>query len=118
MRIQHANAGWVEEAAGETAALPRVDPENPYGFVAVAAGEGLASLFRDLGCDQVVSGGQTMNPSTDDILNAIQATPAKVVYVLPITRTSSWPPNRRCRWRIGRCMSSLPAPSRRGFPPC
>ena len=83
MRIQHANAGWVEEAAGETAALPRVDPENPYGFVAVAAGEGLASLFRDLGCDQVVSGGQTMNPSTDDILNAIQATPAKVVYVLP-----------------------------------
>ena len=41
------------------------------------------SLFRDLGCDQVVSGGQTMNPSTDDILNAIQATPAKVVYVLP-----------------------------------
>ena len=83
MRIQHANAGWVEAAAGETAALPRVDPENPYGFVAVAAGEGLASLFRDLGCDQVVSGGQTMNPSTDDILNAIQATPAKVVYVLP-----------------------------------
>ncbi len=83
MRIQHANAGWVEAAAGETAALPRVDPENPYGFVAVAAGEGLASLFRDPGCDQVVSGGQTMNPSTDDILNAIQATPAKVVYVLP-----------------------------------
>ena len=83
MRIQHANAGWVEEVAGEEAALPRVEPENPYGFVAVAAGDGLASLFKDLGCDQVVSGGQTMNPSTDDILSAIQATPAKVVYVLP-----------------------------------
>ena len=83
MRIQHANAGWVEEAAGEEAALPRVEPENPYGFVAVAAGDGLASLFKDLGCDQVVSGGQTMNPSTDDILSAIQATPARVVYVLP-----------------------------------
>lgn len=84
MRIQHANAGWVEEAGVEqTAPLPRVEPENEYGFVAVAAGDGLGSLFRDLGCDQVVSGGQTMNPSTDDILNAIQATPAKVVYVLP-----------------------------------
>ena len=84
MRIQHANAGWVEEAGVEQPApLPRVEPENEYGFVAVAAGDGLGSLFRDLGCDQVVSGGQTMNPSTDDILNAIQATPAKVVYVLP-----------------------------------
>lgn len=84
MRIQHANAGWVEEEAGEAAALPRVEPENPYGFVAVAAGEGLTRLFHDdLGCDQVVSGGQTMNPSTDDILRAIHATPAKVVYVLP-----------------------------------
>ncbi len=84
MRIQHANAGWVEEKADEAAALPRVEPQNPYGFVAVAAGSGLTRLFHDdLGCEQVVSGGQTMNPSTDDILNAIQATPAKVVYVLP-----------------------------------
>ncbi len=87
MRIQHANAGWVEEADPEAdAAVPtleRVDPENPYGFVAVAAGEGLEALFGDLGCDHVVSGGQTMNPSTDDILKAIEATPAKVVYVLP-----------------------------------
>ena len=84
MRIQHANAGWVEEAGVEQPAIPpRAEPENDYGFVAVAAGDGLDSLFRDLGCDQVVSGGQTMNPSTDDILNAIQATPAKVVYVLP-----------------------------------
>ena len=87
MRIQHANAGWVEESSPEAAAdplpLPRAEPEKEYGFVAVAAGEGLKALFSDLGCDQVVSGGQTMNPSTDDILNAIEATPAKVVYVLP-----------------------------------
>lgn len=87
MRIQHANAGWVEEADPEAnaavPALERVEPENPYGFVAVAAGEGLEALFTDLGCDHVVSGGQTMNPSTDDILQAIEATPAKVVYVLP-----------------------------------
>ena len=87
MRIQHANAGWVEEndpeAAAAVPALERVEPENPFGFVAVAAGEGLEALFKDLGCDHVVSGGQTMNPSTDDILQAIEATPAKVVYVLP-----------------------------------
>ncbi len=84
MRIQHANAGWVEEEAGDASpALPHTEPEEPFGFVAVAAGEGLTSLFHDLGCTQVVSGGQTMNPSTDDILSAIQATPAKVVYVLP-----------------------------------
>ena len=84
MRIQHANAGWVDtEGADEPKLLERVEPEEEYGFVAVAAGEGLRTLFQDLGCSQVVSGGQTMNPSTDDILNAIQATPAKVVYVLP-----------------------------------
>ncbi len=84
MRIQHANAGWVDaENADEPKPLERAEPEDEYGFVAVAAGEGLRTLFVDLGCSQVVSGGQTMNPSTDDILNAIQATPAKVVYVLP-----------------------------------
>ena len=84
MRIQHANAGGVDtEGADEPKLLERVEPEEEYGFVAVAAGEGLRTLFQDLGCSQVVSGGQTMNPSTDDILNAIQATPAKVVYVLP-----------------------------------
>ncbi len=84
MRIQHQNAGWVEsEEANEPQPLPRAEPENAYGFVAVAAGEGLKTLFTDLGCSQVVSGGQTMNPSTDDILNAIQATPAKEVFVLP-----------------------------------
>ncbi len=84
MRIQHENAGWVEsEEAAQPQPPVRVEPENAVGFVAVAAGDGLQALFTDLGCDQVVSGGQTMNPSTDDILNAVQATPAKVVYVLP-----------------------------------
>ena len=60
-----------------------VDPERAYGFVAVAAGEGLKSVFADLGVDAVVSGGQTMNPSTEDILAAIQSVPAKTVLVLP-----------------------------------
>lgn len=60
-----------------------VDPNREYGFVAVAAGDGIKQLFNDLGVDNVVSGGQTMNPSTDDILSAIHATAAKKVFVLP-----------------------------------
>lgn len=60
-----------------------VEPVNPVGFVSVCAGDGLADLFRDLGVDTVVSGGQTMNPSTDDILKAIETTPAEIVFVLP-----------------------------------
>ena len=58
-------------------------PEKKYGFVAMAAGEGLAKVFYDLGVDGVISGGQTMNPSTEDILKQIQKTPAEIVYVLP-----------------------------------
>lgn len=60
-----------------------VDPERAYGFVAVAAGEGLKAVFQDLGVDAVVSGGQTMNPSTADIVAAVQSVPAKTVFVLP-----------------------------------
>ena len=58
-------------------------PEKKYGVVAVAAGAGLAAVFRDLGADGVISGGQTMNPSTDDIMKEIDATPAEIVFVLP-----------------------------------
>lgn len=83
MRIQHANAAWVPEDATSEKVPERKEPENEFGFVSVAAGDGLKTLFTDLGCDNVVSGGQTMNPSTDDILSAIEATPAKVVFVLP-----------------------------------
>lgn len=82
MRYQHRNADeGVEE--GKTPVMPKAEPVNEYGFVAVCAGEGLSELFKDIGADVVVSGGQTMNPSTDDILNAIMATPAKTVFVLP-----------------------------------
>ena len=66
--------------AGETPSAP---PEKKYGFVAVAAGAGLAKVFYDLGADGVISGGQTMNPSTEDILKQIRKTPAEIVYVLP-----------------------------------
>ena len=59
------------------------EPEKKYGVVSVCAGEGLASVFRDLGADGIIQGGQTMNPSTEDILTQINRTPAEVVFVLP-----------------------------------
>ena len=59
------------------------EPEKDIGFVAVCAGEGLSDLFRDLGVDRVVTGGQTMNPSTEDILREVNRTPASTVFVLP-----------------------------------
>ena len=59
------------------------EPERKYGVVSVCAGEGIAAMFKDLGVDQLVFGGQTMNPSTEDILKMIDATPAEVVFVLP-----------------------------------
>ena len=58
-------------------------PEKKYGFLAVCAGDGLAAVFRDLGADGVVSGGQTMNPSTESILAGVDAIPAETVFVLP-----------------------------------
>ena len=60
-----------------------VDKSVKFGFVAVAAGEGLENMFKDLGVDAVVTGGQTMNPSTDDILKAVHSVPAQTVFVLP-----------------------------------
>ncbi len=82
MRYQHRNAGAAPEEQNEQE-LTVAQPTNKYGFVTVCAGNGLTELFKDIGADVVVSGGQTMNPSTDDILNAIMATPAKTVFVLP-----------------------------------
>lgn len=86
MKEQHGdNNKLVDLEAEGQQAFPyqAVDPDKEYGFVAVAAGDGIKQLFLDLGVDHVVSGGQTMNPSTDDILSAIHATAAKRVFVLP-----------------------------------
>ena len=85
MREQYAAQRGGTQAAQKKVnfAYKSVDPSNEYGFVAVAAGDGVQELFRDLGVSNVVSGGQTMNPSTDNILEAIHATPAKTVIVLP-----------------------------------
>ena len=84
MRDQHERVKHDAAASeNKTEELKPVAIEKKYGFVAVAAGQGLENLFTELGADIVVSGGQTMNPSTDDILKAIEATPAEYVYVFP-----------------------------------
>ena len=80
MREQHTEKVMSEAERAQSATAA---PEKHYGVVSVCAGRGLADAFRDLGVDQVVEGGQTMNPSTQDILMAVNATPAEVVYVLP-----------------------------------
>ena len=73
----------VEEELEKSAGPVHADPEKKFGYVAVCAGAGLEAVFQDLGVDGLVGGGQTMNPSTQDILKAIDATPAEIVYVLP-----------------------------------
>ena len=87
MGISHTELNFEYEASEETEEekfpYAEVDPSVEYGFVAICAGKGLTEVFADLGCDHIVSGGQTMNPSTEDILAAVQATPAKNVFVLP-----------------------------------
>ena len=79
MREQHTEKVMTEADKGPKIAAP----EKKYGVVSVCAGAGLVEAFRDLGVDNMVEGGQTMNPSTQDILSAVNATPAEIVFVLP-----------------------------------
>lgn len=82
MRIQHENK--VREAkTAEKEGFKPAEPEKKFGFVSVVAGHGIEAMFRDLGADVIVRGGQTMNPSTDDILKAILSVPAEIIFVLP-----------------------------------
>ena len=79
MRLQH-----TEKVMSEKELAPKIaEPEKPLGVVSVCAGEGLADVFTNLGVDAIISGGQTMNPSTQDILEAVNKVPAETVYVLP-----------------------------------
>ena len=73
----------LEAASAQEGGHMVAAPEKKYGFLAVCAGDGLADVFRDLGADGVVSGGQTMNPSTESILEGVDKIPAEVVFVLP-----------------------------------
>ncbi len=79
MRLQHTE----KVITGEGEKQQSAKPEKHYGAVTVCAGTGLESIFRDLGVDGIITGGQTMNPSTEDILEKIEQTPAEVVFVLP-----------------------------------
>jgi len=79
MRLQH-----TEKVMSEQEMAPRIaEPEKALGVVSVCAGDGLADVFMNLGVDQIISGGQTMNPSTQDILEAVNKVPAETVFVLP-----------------------------------
>ncbi len=79
MRLQH-----TEKVMTENEKAPKIaEPEKAMGVVSVCAGEGLADVFLNLGVDQIISGGQTMNPSTQDILEAVNKVPAETVFVLP-----------------------------------
>lgn len=83
MKEQHTEKISMSEMQPVDAAPAVAAPEKKYGFAVVCAGAGVGELFRELGADQVVEGGQTMNPSTEDILKAVNATPAEIVIVLP-----------------------------------
>lgn len=85
MRYQHEEKlkESTVNVSSSNKAYAYVVPENEYGFVAVASGEGIEEMFKDAGADCIVKGGQTMNPSTEDILAAIQSCPAHTVFVLP-----------------------------------
>lgn len=76
MKYQH------DEGATDAESAPK-EPEKEFGFAAVAAGDGLESIFIDMGVDKVIKGGQTMNPSTDDILSAVESINAKTVFIMP-----------------------------------
>jgi len=79
MRLQH-----TEKVMTENEKAPKIaEPEKAFGVVSVCAGDGLAAVFTDLGVDGIISGGQTMNPSTQDILEAVNKVPAETVFVLP-----------------------------------
>ena len=82
MRNQHTVLS--KDAQPETPAEPEIAPaEKPFGVVTVCAGDGMAEIFAELGADRIVTGGQTMNPSTEDILTEVNKTPAETVFVLP-----------------------------------
>ena len=100
---QAQGAGLKKQAAAEANksdnefVYAAVDNDQPYGFVAIAAGNGLKDIFTDLGANAVVSGGQTMNPSTEDIVAAVQSVPAKTVFVLPNNKNIIMAAEQACK---------------------
>ena len=85
MRLEHEEKLFKEAEKNADAVPVKVEPEEwkDYGFISVSIGEGINAIFKDLGVDRIIEGGQTMNPSTENILEAIESLPAKTIYVLP-----------------------------------
>ena len=84
MRNQHTELVADAEGAEGADEEPKFAPiEKKYGFVSVCMGEGISEMFRDVGVDNIITGGQTMNPSTQDIIDAVMKTPAEIVFILP-----------------------------------
>lgn len=87
MRLEHQEKLISEaekaQALKEAQEARNAEPAKPYGFIAVSVGEGMNEIFRELGVDYIIQGGQTMNPSTDDILSAIEQVNADTIFVLP-----------------------------------
>ncbi len=82
MRLEHQEKVIKENEKAEAAAKAAT-PKKPVGFISVSAGDGLSEIFKNLGVDYLIEGGQTMNPSTEDMLNAIDAINADTIYILP-----------------------------------
>ncbi len=86
MREQHTEKLFKDAeklAAQQVDAPTDTEPKKPYGFICVASGEGFKEIFKELGMDHIIEGGQTMNPSTEDILNAVELVNAETIYVFP-----------------------------------
>ena len=86
MRNQHTN---LTEGAAKEEKPREIKIEKKYGFVSVCMGEGIGNMFRDIGVDTLIEGGQTMNPSTQDIIDAVLKTPSEIVYILPNNKNIS-----------------------------
>jgi DAK2 domain fusion protein YloV len=96
------NKAQERQANARKSSLPPAEPEKKYGFVTVANGQGLETIFTDLGVDHIVHGGQTSNPSTEDILEAVMATPAENVFVLPNNKNIIMAAEQAARLATGR----------------
>lgn len=114
MKLQH-SAKVLEAAAPatpEAAPLPAqpavVSPEKDFGFVAVCMGDGLREVFTELGVDEIIYGGQTMNPSTQDLLDAVLRTPARTVFVLPNNKNIHLVAEQAASLCTDRCVKVLP----------
>ncbi len=86
MRNQHTA---LSQGANKEDKKPEVKIEKKYGFVSVCMGEGIANMFRDIGVDTIITGGQTMNPSTQEIIDAVMKTPSEYVFILPNNKNIS-----------------------------